>query len=637
MEHLEKAVNDYLEIKETTYALLIDGGWGAGKTFFVKNKLMRKIEVKKYDSLHDIRISKNNESIVYKPIYVSLFGLESISDLEKEIFLAVKPILGNNKNSIIAGTQVGNLVLNAVALFGYRTGTKNVDLQPFIKAWMGIKGEMLLIFDDLERCRINYVELFGFINKFIEQDKIKTIFIADEKQIIRKTDEYGKINNIEGDEVKDIRAQEYKRFKEKVIGKTLDFSPIEEISTLSLIEKYRLQDSYYRFLSSHKKLIANVFRMTKYRNLRSLNQALSDFLFIYQQLTKLGQEDVEYAAEKLLIYTIAFTAEIKSGEFSKEQLLSMKTVKITLERIRLCKGKSLKRNQDQETTFSEIFISKYYDETSISLIGYASITEYLITGYFNEVQFATETKLTETLEKSPEVKLFEKYYEMNQYEFEECYRLTLQRIREGKVSVNTFSQFYSLFEQFIDEHLINETKTELQIIFQEGVINNLIPPDRPDDLRSAFTIEPEHIEDFQQHMTEQIRKIDRKKNAIWWKSQIDEAISTVASNPDKLIELIEGRIQTAEFFEYISAEDFVNAIRNIKENSKLIALRNAIKNRSDIINTSNRKDRSIVYENMGELLQKMIQQEQLQPLRKYNLKIMLNSVREIEQDLKGGE
>lgn len=637
MEYLEKAINDYLEIKETTYALLIDGSWGAGKTFFVKNKLMRNIEVKKYDPLHDIRISKKNESIIYKPIYVSLFGLDSISDLEKEIFLAVKPILGKNKNSIIAGTQVGNLVLNATALFGYRTGTKNIDLQPFIKAWMGIKSEMLLIFDDLERCKINYVELFGFINKFIEQDKIKTIFIADEKQITYKADEQGKTNNIEGDEVKDIRAQEYKRFKEKVIGKTFDFSPIEEISTLSLIEVYRLQESYYRFLSSHKKLITNVFRMTKHKNLRSLNQALSDFLFIYQQLTKLGQKDVEYVAKKLLIYTIAFTAEIKSGKFSKEQLLSMKTVKITLEQIRLCKRKSLKRNQDQEVIFSEIFISKYYDETSISLIGYASITEYLITGYFNEVEFATETKLTETLEKSPEVKLFEKYYEMNQCEFEECSRLTLQRIRAGKVGVNNFSQFYSLFEHFIDEYLINETKTELQIIFQEGMINNLIPPDSSDDLRSTFIIEPEHIENFQQYMTEQIWNIDRKINAVWWKNQINEAIITVASSPDKLIGLIEGRIQTAEFFEYISAEEFVHAIRNIKENSKLIALRNAIKNRSDIINMSNRKDKSIVYESMGEQLQKMIQKEQLQPLRKYNLKIMLNSIGEIEQDLKRSE
>ncbi|MNG28797.1 hypothetical protein D3C84_1141080 [compost metagenome] len=52
---------------------------------------------------------------------------------------------------------------------------------------------------------------------------------------------------------------------------------------------------------------------------------------------------------------------------------------------------------------------------------------------------------------------------------------------------------------------------------------------------------------------------------------------------------------------------------------------------------SNRKDKSVVYESMGEQLQKMIQQEQLQPLRKYNLKIMLNSIREIEQELKRSE
>lgn len=624
MEYLEKAINDYLDIKETTYALLINGNWGAGKTFFVKDKLMRKFEIKKYEPLYDTRISKNNEKITYKPIYVSLFGLKSISDLEKEIFLAVKPIFKNNSNSISTGTQFGKLILNVAVLRGYRTGTKTIDLQPFIKAWMGIKSEMILIFDDLERCKINYVELFGFINKFIEQDKMKTIFIADEKQIANEHE----------DKAKDIRAQEYKRFKEKIIGKTIDFSPNEEVTILSLIEVYRLQEGYYGFLSSQKKLITHTFRITKYKNLRSLIQALSDFLFIYQQLIKLGQRELEHVAKKLLIYTIALTAEIKSGEFSNEQLLSMKKVKITLEEIKSFKNISSTKIQNRETTFPELFISKYYDETSTSLIGYASITEYLVTGYLNEVEFATETKLPETLEKSPEVKLYEKYYEMNQFEFEECSRLTLQSIRVGKVGVINFSQFYSLFENFIDEKLIDETKTELQIIFQEGIINNLIPPDGPDDLRNTFIIKQEQIEDFQKYMSEQIWEIDRKINENWWKNKINEAIKTVDSNPDQLIELIEGHIKTLDFFEYISAEEFVHAISNIKENGKLIDLRNAIMNRSDFINTSDRKEKSIIYERIGERLEKMIETEQLQSLRKHNLKIMLKSIREIEGGLK---
>ncbi|UHA75738.1 P-loop NTPase fold protein [Paenibacillus sp. 481] len=635
MKHIEKAVNDYLEIKETTYSLLIDGSWGTGKTFFIQNKLMRNIEVKKYNSLNDTSISKNIKTIMYKPIYVSLFGLESISDLEKEIFLSIKPRVKSKRNLINTGSQIGNFILNIVAAFGYRTGNNNVDIQPFIKAWMGMKSEMLLIFDDLERCKINYVELFGFINKFIEQDKIKTIFITDEKQIIRTIDAKRNRKDTRSDTVEDINIQEYKRFKEKVIGKTLKFFPDEEISILSLIEKYRFQDNYYNFLNSNMKLISNIFIKTVDKNLRSLNQALSDFHFIYQQLNKMEKEHLEYAAEKLLKYTIAFTSEIRSGKYNNEQLLSMKKLKITSELVGLINGKSKKNHQDQEIIFSDIFVSKYYDETSSSLIGYASITEYLITGYFDEVQFTTETKLPEILEKSPEVKLFEKYYEMSQQEFNECYSATLQRIKKGKLGTAYLDEFYKLFEYFIEENLINESKVDIQLIFQEGIIN--IINDNFVDLKNTVKIEREYIVNFRVYIQNLLWEINQEQLAVYQKNKLDEAIMATASDPDKLIGLLQGREQITELFQYVSPEEFVQAIGTIKDNCKLITLRNAFIYRSEYINTTNTKEKSIVYERMGEQLQKMIQEEDLQPLRRHNLKTMLNSIRKIEQDLMSKE
>ena len=43
-EKIVSIITDYLNREETDYALMINGVWGSGKTFFIKNTLKKDIE-----------------------------------------------------------------------------------------------------------------------------------------------------------------------------------------------------------------------------------------------------------------------------------------------------------------------------------------------------------------------------------------------------------------------------------------------------------------------------------------------------------------------------------------------------------------------------------------------------------------
>lgn len=49
-----------------------------------------------------------------------------------------------------------------------------------------IKGNRIIIFDDIERCKVPIDEVYGFINDFVEHSKCKIILISDEEKILEK-------------------------------------------------------------------------------------------------------------------------------------------------------------------------------------------------------------------------------------------------------------------------------------------------------------------------------------------------------------------------------------------------------------------------------------------------------------------
>ncbi|MCK4796901.1 MAG: hypothetical protein KAT05_05930 [Spirochaetes bacterium] len=73
MDYIFQIIKEYLETKYSDYALMINGKWGCGKTFYVKNSLKDLIEK---DEINKIK---------YKVIYISLNGIRNLNEINKQI------------------------------------------------------------------------------------------------------------------------------------------------------------------------------------------------------------------------------------------------------------------------------------------------------------------------------------------------------------------------------------------------------------------------------------------------------------------------------------------------------------------------------------------------------------------------
>lgn len=83
-DDLLTCIDNYIKEQESDYAIMLNGLWGCGKTYFVKNALIPHIETTSY-----AEVSK-------KVIYVSLYGIKDMDELMTFIGLRILNIKANN-------------------------------------------------------------------------------------------------------------------------------------------------------------------------------------------------------------------------------------------------------------------------------------------------------------------------------------------------------------------------------------------------------------------------------------------------------------------------------------------------------------------------------------------------------------
>ncbi|MBR1179875.1 hypothetical protein JQ617_38315 [Bradyrhizobium sp. KB893862 SZCCT0404] len=140
-----KQVWDYLDYylslaHSPRYAVLISGPWGVGKTHLLKAFLREKF---------------GEDAKAY--IYVSLYGLSNLDEIDDALFQAAFPAL----------TGTGAKVVGRVA----KAGLKFLKFDPGdwnIKEFLSKFNAKIYVFDDLERCEAPINSVLGYINQFVE-------------------------------------------------------------------------------------------------------------------------------------------------------------------------------------------------------------------------------------------------------------------------------------------------------------------------------------------------------------------------------------------------------------------------------------------------------------------------------------
>ena len=182
-DELVDIILKYVDKDIYNYAIMIDGEWGCGKTYFIKNQLIEEIEKHEKQSTVTTKGYKSRQVI-----YISLYGVKSIEEISKQVFMKSYLSKAENAQGITkAGIKVVGTVLPAVFdVINNKIGTDlNTDnISDSIEHLLPTKNS-ILIFDDLERCDCQINEILGYINSFVEQDGLKVILVANQKEIGR--------------------------------------------------------------------------------------------------------------------------------------------------------------------------------------------------------------------------------------------------------------------------------------------------------------------------------------------------------------------------------------------------------------------------------------------------------------------
>ncbi|EMN1409864.1 hypothetical protein ROS59_001868 [Enterobacter cloacae] len=221
-ESLQEYITYYVSQIEPKYAVLITGDWGIGKTFQVINALPKD-----------------------QTCYISLFGLNSTSEIYANVFAAMYPrrnLIKRTAGVVKESTsEINGITFGAGAII-------NSLADAFIKE--EVDHSKIIVFDDLERCSIQLKDILGAINKYIEHHKCRVIVIAHDSEV----------------------ESEFKATKEKIIGHTVKIKPqIDDAAEAFFTETFKLK--HYKHI---KQFIINAFKSSNCQSLRILRHVIKD-------------------------------------------------------------------------------------------------------------------------------------------------------------------------------------------------------------------------------------------------------------------------------------------------------------------------------------------------------------------------
>lgn len=297
-----KEIEYYCKQENTSGALLVNGNWGSGKTYFFKEILPSESWFKDHASI----------------ISISLFGITNREILDKK--LKEKYILKNLSVPEISSGKKGVLLNSKYALTKFLTETdiklteNEVSLksifgaaQAFAGGWDNFVqipprdkfGKVILIFDDLERCPMDMEELLGAINAYVESSEIKTILIANEDYIKEK----------------ETTKKIYTIMKEKLVCRTIKYRPNFTDIVKKIVEDYKTLDySYISFLRTQEAFLVQFLQ--KHKNIRILKSTIQDFEQFYKVINS-ENIPLEYCTQILEKFCAIMNRHVESVSNSK--------------------------------------------------------------------------------------------------------------------------------------------------------------------------------------------------------------------------------------------------------------------------------------------------------------------------------
>ncbi|MDO5557814.1 MAG: P-loop NTPase fold protein [Clostridia bacterium] len=547
MEELVESILDYVRSDYTDYAIMINGEWGSGKTYFWNNKIRNKIE------------SMNLNGKSYTTIYMSLYGISNLEEISKKIFIETTQLMDKNLKKYMQSKGQVNIPeyaktgLDMANLFGVTQNGDKVDYANFFST-----EDKVLCFDDLERANVDVIDILGYINNFVEHDHIKTIIICNEKELATKL----KSNNLEmktfiatylldkegnlvnksdkpmvekiQDTIEHVfdKANDYERIKEKLIGETFEYAPKFNYIINGILMRYEKDKELIRFLRENTNLIVSTFNKSGTRNLRILKHALNDFKKIFDMVSKSYPNTNYRVLQTMLIFTIAVSFEIKAGKVTKDKFINIENNEeykaiLVSSRIFL----------DNRQFYIKEFDNNYYYNFKSEYRFFKFIEMYVRTRIFDMKTFKENMEViinTIDTDKLPGYKrlLTDEYWKIPDDQFCKVIEEVIEGVKNGEFKLIDTVKLFAYFSYFVKKKLIQYDMKTIKSVFLNGMniasLNSEYCDNVDEELRSIL------IEDIGLDMDEILRHFYTINNSLRDKKYSEVANQVFKNIPIKM-------------------------------------------------------------------------------------------------------
>lgn len=166
----------YCEEKEPVGALMLIGEWGCGKTYLIEHELSNTLK----------------ESHII--IRVSLFGISSVEAVAAIVKQSWTDASLNDKGTVGAWVNKARQFKEKLAPLAKANETTDAIFSLSASDFVTISNTIgdktvVLVFDDLERSRLDAVDLLGAINDYCENQKFHTIIVANEERMLKQVEQ----------------------------------------------------------------------------------------------------------------------------------------------------------------------------------------------------------------------------------------------------------------------------------------------------------------------------------------------------------------------------------------------------------------------------------------------------------------
>lgn len=291
---LTQYIIHYIKKDKTKMAVMISGNWGTGKSYYIQHELIPELQ-------------KND---IADCVTVSLYGLKTINEISRSIYIELKAKALQNKGEIAStGKIVGKTIIKGItSFFGIDLSVSENDMQQIYDS-VDVSGK-LIILEDIERSPIGILDLLGYINNLVEQDRVKVLLVANENEIIQYEQKGQGTSDKKSPELID-ETQKYLVVKEKTIGDTLQFEGDLKTAVQQIIKSYE-NPNLNKFANENcARDICRILEMCKSNNLRAFIFACQKTVDIFEQMTEFENEDFVQCVFYGIIF---FSLRLKSGK-----------------------------------------------------------------------------------------------------------------------------------------------------------------------------------------------------------------------------------------------------------------------------------------------------------------------------------